>query len=157
MSDSCFLQHSLNIHPSGVVAQLFGCYMAGATWNCCHLGTFCVHHTTVHHIIITSLHAKQHEYQIVYMYVCVHVHVCGCVFLCAYMCVDVHICMCVCMQDARVRSKIASGRYHSQYYTNGSKCDLTGKGRETEVRVGLPFLPSFHSWCMRVFKRTLIY
>ena len=23
--------------------------MAGATWNCCLLGTFCVHHTTMHH------------------------------------------------------------------------------------------------------------
>ena len=22
--------------------------MAGATWNCCHLGAFCVHHTTMH-------------------------------------------------------------------------------------------------------------
>ncbi|KAL8570966.1 hypothetical protein ACOMHN_037826 [Nucella lapillus] len=38
------------------------------------------------------------------------------------------------LRESRVRSKIASGRYHSQYYTNGSKCDLTGKGRETEVR-----------------------
>ena len=27
----------LNIHRSG------------ATWNCCHLGAFCVHHTTMHH------------------------------------------------------------------------------------------------------------
>ena len=24
--------------------------MAGATWNCCHLVTFCVHHTTIHHV-----------------------------------------------------------------------------------------------------------
>ena len=24
--------------------------MAGATWNCCHLGAFCVLHTTMHHI-----------------------------------------------------------------------------------------------------------
>ena len=24
--------------------------MAGATWNCCHLGAFCVHHTTMHHV-----------------------------------------------------------------------------------------------------------
>ena len=62
--------------------------------------------------------------------------------MCACMCVYVHMCVYVCVQDARVRSKIASGRYHSQYYTNGSKCDLTGKGRETEVRVGLPFLLS---------------
>ena len=32
--------------------------MAGATLNCCHLGAFCVHHTTMHNI--TSLHAKSH-------------------------------------------------------------------------------------------------
>ncbi|KAG8452549.1 hypothetical protein GDO86_004366 [Hymenochirus boettgeri] len=25
-------------------------------------------------------------------------------------------------------------RYHSQMYVNGSKCDLNGKSRETEVR-----------------------
>ena len=24
--------------------------MAGATWNCCHIGAFCVHHTTMHHV-----------------------------------------------------------------------------------------------------------
>ena len=24
--------------------------MAGATWNCCRLGAFCVHHTTMHHV-----------------------------------------------------------------------------------------------------------
>ena len=24
--------------------------MAGATWNCCHLGAFCAHHTTMHHV-----------------------------------------------------------------------------------------------------------
>nr|KAG5698148.1 hypothetical protein BaRGS_001743 [Batillaria attramentaria] len=38
------------------------------------------------------------------------------------------------LRESRVRSKIASGRYHSQYYTNGSKCDLTGSGRRGEVR-----------------------
>ena len=31
--------------------------MAGATWNCCPLGAFCVHHTA-----ISSLHAKPHNY-----------------------------------------------------------------------------------------------
>ena len=45
-----FLQRALNIHQSGVVAALFGCYMAGATQNCCHLSTFCVRHTTMHYI-----------------------------------------------------------------------------------------------------------
>ena len=24
--------------------------MAGATWSCCHLGAFCVHHTTMHRV-----------------------------------------------------------------------------------------------------------
>ena len=37
MSDYSFLQRALSIHPSDVVAALFGSYMAGATWNCCHL------------------------------------------------------------------------------------------------------------------------
>jgi len=37
---------------------LFGCYMAGATWNCCRLSALCVHHTTMHYV--TSLHAKPH-------------------------------------------------------------------------------------------------
>ena len=36
------------------VTALFGCYMAGATWNCCLFGAFCVHHTTMHHCHVTS-------------------------------------------------------------------------------------------------------
>ena len=31
-----------------------------AMWNCCHLGTFCVLHTTMHYI--TSLHTQPHIY-----------------------------------------------------------------------------------------------
>ena len=53
-----WLQRALNTHLSGVVATLFGSYMTGAIWNCCHLGTFCGHHTTMQYI--TSLHAKLH-------------------------------------------------------------------------------------------------
>ena len=34
----------------------FGYYLAGATWNCCGLGAFCVHHTSMHQV--TLLHAK---------------------------------------------------------------------------------------------------
>ena len=30
------------VHPSGVLTAPFGCYVSGATWNCCHLGEFCV-------------------------------------------------------------------------------------------------------------------
>ena len=33
-----FLWFILNIHWSGVLTVLFDCYMAGAVWNCCHLG-----------------------------------------------------------------------------------------------------------------------
>ena len=36
----------LNIHQSGV---LYSAGMAGATWNCCGLSAFYVHHTTMHH------------------------------------------------------------------------------------------------------------
>ena len=45
-----------NIHRSGVLAMLFGCYMAGATRNCCGLGAFCIHHTIMHKV--TPLHVK---------------------------------------------------------------------------------------------------
>ncbi|XP_025080630.1 protein OS-9-like isoform X2 [Pomacea canaliculata] len=38
------------------------------------------------------------------------------------------------LKETRIRSKTPAGRYHSQYYTNGTKCDLTGMGRQTEVR-----------------------
>ena len=31
-----FYSALLNIHPSGVLAALFGSYMTGATRNCCH-------------------------------------------------------------------------------------------------------------------------
>ena len=31
-----------NIDLSGVLTALFGCYVAGATWNCCPLGAFSV-------------------------------------------------------------------------------------------------------------------
>ena len=41
-----FLFHVLNIHQSGVLTVLFGRYMVGDLWNCCHLGMCCVHHTT---------------------------------------------------------------------------------------------------------------
>ena len=37
-----------------------GCRTTGATWNCCRLGAFCVHHTTMHHV--TSFHAKPHTW-----------------------------------------------------------------------------------------------
>ena len=73
-----FLQRALNIHPSGIVAVLLGSYMADATQNCYHLGAFCVHHTTMHHI--TSLHA--HTYYSVHACLAVisHLH-----FLCAFL------------------------------------------------------------------------
>ena len=50
MSDKLFTVPFLNIHQNGVLTALFGCYMAGATWNCYCLCMFCVHHTTMHHV-----------------------------------------------------------------------------------------------------------
>ena len=47
-----------NIHWSAILTVLFDCYMAGAAWNCCHLGAFCVYRTIMHYV--TSLHAKSH-------------------------------------------------------------------------------------------------
>ena len=38
-----FYSAFLNIHRSSVL-------MAGATWNCCRLGAFCVHYTTMYHV-----------------------------------------------------------------------------------------------------------
>ena len=55
---------SLNFSPKATyvrcmhITALIGRYMAGAMWNCCHLGTFCVHHWTMHSF--TSLHPKPH-------------------------------------------------------------------------------------------------
>ena len=43
VSDSSLFIVHLDIHQSGVLAALFGCYMAGAAWNCCHLGTHAVY------------------------------------------------------------------------------------------------------------------
>ena len=37
------VRFSFNIHRSYVLTALFGCCMAGATWNCCHLGTSSVY------------------------------------------------------------------------------------------------------------------
>ena len=55
-----FCSAFFNIHGSGVLTVLFGCYMAGATWNCCYLGAFFVHQTTMYQV--TSLHAKPQTY-----------------------------------------------------------------------------------------------
>ena len=55
-----FYSAFLNIHRSGVLTALFDCYVTGATWNCCHLGAFCLRCTTMHHV--TSLHANPHTY-----------------------------------------------------------------------------------------------
>ena len=46
----------LQLHPTA----LFGCYMFGTTWNCCCLGTFCVHHTAMHRVASLHLNVKPH-------------------------------------------------------------------------------------------------
>ena len=57
MSDCSFLQSALNIHPSDVVAALFGSYIAGATRNCCHFGAFCVQPCIIsRHFIQSYIH-----------------------------------------------------------------------------------------------------
>ena len=40
---SFFIVQIFNIHRSGVLTALFGCCMAGATWNCCRFGTSSVY------------------------------------------------------------------------------------------------------------------
>ena len=50
---------------SGLVAALFGSYMAGATQNFCHLGEFCVHHPTMLHI--TSLRPSVYTIQLCFI------------------------------------------------------------------------------------------
>ena len=40
----------------------------------------------------------------------------------------------------------ATLRHHKQFYTNGSKCDLTGDLRKTEVRVSNKKLQRVESW-----------
>ena len=56
------------------ISTAVGTGMAGATWNCCHLGGFCVHHTTMH--CVTSCK--------VYMCLCVGMYA---------------VCVCMCMQS----------------------------------------------------------
>ena len=60
MSDGSLLQCILNIHPSGVLIALFGGDMAGVMRNCCCLGVFCVHHTTMPCHFMQSLVYKVH-------------------------------------------------------------------------------------------------
>ena len=41
-----------NIRQS-VFTALSGCYATGATWSCCYLSMFCVHHTTMHQFTVS--------------------------------------------------------------------------------------------------------
>ena len=45
-----FYSMFLNIHLSGVLTLRWYTGMAGATWNCCSFGTFCVYHAPCHFI-----------------------------------------------------------------------------------------------------------
>ena len=60
MSDELFMMHFLNIHQSGVLTALFGCYMAGATRNCYDLCTS-VLCTPYNHAPCMWLHAVWHK------------------------------------------------------------------------------------------------
>ena len=44
-------------------------------------------------------------------------------------------------------AKTGLPRYHSQQYTNGDKCDLTGQPRQAEVRVGVEVLMIRNTYC----------
>ena len=52
-------------------------------------------------------------------------------------------------------SRQKRGRYHSQFYANGSKCDLTGDLRSVEIKVSnfLFIISSFQS-SRRIYSRT---
>ena len=54
MSDCNFLLRVWIFTKVVYLQHCFGCYMAGATWNCYSLGTFCLHHTQR----VTPLHAN---------------------------------------------------------------------------------------------------
>ena len=58
-SDCSFLQCILIIDESGVCTVLFDCYMAGATWNCSHLGASCVHHNHAPCHITSCMHVRR--------------------------------------------------------------------------------------------------
>ena len=59
--------HALfNIHRSGVLTALFGCCMAGATWNCCRLGACSVYAIQPH----TSSRCHFMQSHIVRVHVC---------------------------------------------------------------------------------------
>ena len=45
---TCFLEHVFEYPMKWCV---YSTDMVDATWKCCHLGMFCVHHTTMHHVI----------------------------------------------------------------------------------------------------------
>ena len=62
ISDCHFLKCVLNIHPSGVLTALFGCHMAGATWNCCRLGASSVYTTHDNNATVYSVtYLKPHN------------------------------------------------------------------------------------------------
>ena len=44
-----------NIHQSGVLTALFGCYMAGAKWSCCRLGARSLYTTGYPHAPVYSV------------------------------------------------------------------------------------------------------
>ena len=47
MNEWLFIARIFFISAGGVLTALA---WLGATWNCCHLGPFCVHHTTMHRV-----------------------------------------------------------------------------------------------------------
>ena len=52
-----YLHSLLNIHRSGALTALFGCYLAGATVVklLSSPSMFCVHHATIHHNMVMDI------------------------------------------------------------------------------------------------------
>jgi len=49
------------------------------------------------------------------------------------------MCVCVCDTILKVGDKRQKSvdRFHRHFYVNGTQCDLTGRARDTEVRVSI--------------------
>ena len=72
MSDCSFLSRVLSIHKGCVRTALFGCYLAGATLNCCHLGAVCLNYTTMSRHYCCHLGAVCLNYTTMSRHYCCH-------------------------------------------------------------------------------------
>ena len=67
----------LNIHRSGLLTTLFGCYMAGTTWNCCRLGArsaYTIQSCNFCFVLFLQRHFMQLHIRRVHVYLAVTCH-----------------------------------------------------------------------------------